>query len=151
MNSMSDLLQRFPIQKHKRLTYEMILCVTKLSFYFTKRKHEPYQIGSKMPCHIETSQFMSNQCRKSIGWFLVNTSFYWKMFWKDDNDSLYQIESKFIPLSPPPQISWKKSQKVGTRGRLSFNNSFVPFVFNIFCDRFSSSMQYFLNLFWIRL
>ena len=148
---MNHLLQRFPVQKHQTSKYEMILCVTKLSFYFTKRQYMPYQICSKIPCHIETSQLMSNQCRKSIGWFLVNTSFYWKMFWKDDNDSLYQIESKFIPLSPPPQISWKKSQKVGTRGRLSFNNSFVPFVFNILCDRFSSSIQYFLNLFWIRL
>ena len=66
----------------------MILCVTKLSFYFTKRQYMPYQICSKIPCHIETSQLMSNQCRKSIGWFLVSTSFYWKMFWKDHNDSL---------------------------------------------------------------
>ena len=66
----------------------MILCVTKLSFYFTKRQYEPYQIRSKKPCRIKTSQLMSNQCRKSIGWFLVNTSLYWKMFWKDHNDSL---------------------------------------------------------------
>ena len=65
----------------------MILCVTKLSFYFTKRRYEPYQIRSKKPCHIETSQLISNQCRKSVGWFLVNTRFYWKIFWKNHNES----------------------------------------------------------------
>ena len=57
----------YNVFQYKNMKYEMILCVTELSFSFTKRQYELYQIRSKKPCHIETSQLMSYQCRKSIG------------------------------------------------------------------------------------